>query len=406
MLGQFGTNITSAAPGRPEGLYLVVSDIHAARKELAGLGVADQRGLPRRDAGRTVPARGARGRVSGPAPDHASYGSFATFSDPDGNGWLLQESGPLPGPGRRRRNAFASASRSGERDAARIGRPRRAREAHRPGATRTGPTGTPPYMVAEQAGRNCRRERLRRHRRRLVGRPHRGARDHRPLSEGVGMASSLSIDVFNRGYKAIPGGPGWDDSVPATWPATTSTLITATGDALLVDALLTKRRASGWRRGCRRPERGPRDLRDPRPCRSFLRRRAGAGRLPRRRAVGLRPAGRRRSAWSDHRRKVMASWNSRFPGQSRWPSGGARAGQISGVRPERPPIQFRTIGGADGALASIVHVPDPQTVCSGDIAYNNIHMWLWDSTPRLPEDLAGVAGRGGRPPGVNDHRRA
>jgi glyoxylase-like metal-dependent hydrolase (beta-lactamase superfamily II) len=53
------------------------------------------------------------------------------------------------------------------------------------------------------------------------------------------MASSLSIDVFNSGYKPIPGGPGWDDSIPATWPASTSTLISGDRDALLVDALLT-----------------------------------------------------------------------------------------------------------------------------------------------------------------------
>ncbi len=53
------------------------------------------------------------------------------------------------------------------------------------------------------------------------------------------MASSLSIDVFNSGYKPIPGGPGWDDSTPATWPASTSTLISGDRDAVLVDALLT-----------------------------------------------------------------------------------------------------------------------------------------------------------------------
>jgi len=53
------------------------------------------------------------------------------------------------------------------------------------------------------------------------------------------MAGSLSIDVFNSGYKPIRGGPGWDDSTPATWPATTSSLISADRDAVLVDALLT-----------------------------------------------------------------------------------------------------------------------------------------------------------------------
>ena len=53
------------------------------------------------------------------------------------------------------------------------------------------------------------------------------------------MACSLSIDVFNSGYRPIPGGPGWDDSTPASWPASTSTLISGYRDAVLVDALLT-----------------------------------------------------------------------------------------------------------------------------------------------------------------------
>jgi glyoxylase-like metal-dependent hydrolase (beta-lactamase superfamily II) len=49
----------------------------------------------------------------------------------------------------------------------------------------------------------------------------------------------LTIDVFNSGYKQIPGGPGWDDSTPATWPASTSTLIAGDNEAILVDALMT-----------------------------------------------------------------------------------------------------------------------------------------------------------------------
>ncbi len=85
---QFGTNIASGAPGSAESLYLAVSDIEAAREELLAHGVevseVFHEGTP-----------GARfhepGRESGPAPDHGTYGSFATFSDPDGNGWLLQE---------------------------------------------------------------------------------------------------------------------------------------------------------------------------------------------------------------------------------------------------------------------------------------------------------------------------
>jgi hypothetical protein len=65
------------------------------------------------------------------------------------------------------------------------------------------------------------------------------------------MASLLSIDVFNSGYKPIPGGPGWDDSTPATWPASTSTLISGDRDAVLVDALLATgqgERLAVWRK--------------------------------------------------------------------------------------------------------------------------------------------------------------
>jgi len=85
---QFGANLTSAAPGSAESLYLSVSDIDATRNEMLARGVevseVFHEGAP-----------GARfheaGRVTGLAPDHSTYGSFATFSDPDGNGWLLQE---------------------------------------------------------------------------------------------------------------------------------------------------------------------------------------------------------------------------------------------------------------------------------------------------------------------------
>jgi catechol 2,3-dioxygenase-like lactoylglutathione lyase family enzyme len=85
---QFGTNIASAAPGSAQSLYLSVLDIEAARGELLARG-ADvsevfHEGAP-----------GARfhdpGRAPGPAPDRHTYGTFAVFSDPDGNGWLLQE---------------------------------------------------------------------------------------------------------------------------------------------------------------------------------------------------------------------------------------------------------------------------------------------------------------------------
>jgi catechol 2,3-dioxygenase-like lactoylglutathione lyase family enzyme len=85
----FGTGLTTAAPGSTQGLQLVVSDIGAARAELTagGAEVSDVF----HDAGGVFYHAGGAGRVAGPAPDNQSYGSFASFSDPDGNGWLVQE---------------------------------------------------------------------------------------------------------------------------------------------------------------------------------------------------------------------------------------------------------------------------------------------------------------------------
>ena len=85
---QFGTGVTTVAPGSAKHLYLVVSDIEVARNELVALGVAVGEVFHERSLGDRFHADG---RISGPAPDRATYGSFATFSDPDGNGWLLQE---------------------------------------------------------------------------------------------------------------------------------------------------------------------------------------------------------------------------------------------------------------------------------------------------------------------------
>jgi catechol 2,3-dioxygenase-like lactoylglutathione lyase family enzyme len=97
---QFGTNITSATPGSARGLYLVVSDIETARDELVGRAAEISEVFHPSAPGAQFQSHGTSDRVSGPAPDHASYGSFATFSDPDGNRWLLQEiKTRLPGRG-------------------------------------------------------------------------------------------------------------------------------------------------------------------------------------------------------------------------------------------------------------------------------------------------------------------
>ena len=95
---QFGTSITSAQPGSADGLYLVVSDIDAARNELVIRGVDVSEVFHAATPGAQFQPVGTSARLLGAAPDHASYRSFATFSDPDGNRWLLQEvTDRLPG---------------------------------------------------------------------------------------------------------------------------------------------------------------------------------------------------------------------------------------------------------------------------------------------------------------------
>jgi len=85
----FGTGLTTAAPGSVQGLHLVVQDIEAARDELVRRGV-EVSGVFH-DAGGVFHHAGTDARVAGPDPDRRSYGSFVSFGDPDGNGWLLQE---------------------------------------------------------------------------------------------------------------------------------------------------------------------------------------------------------------------------------------------------------------------------------------------------------------------------
>jgi catechol 2,3-dioxygenase-like lactoylglutathione lyase family enzyme len=150
----FGKNVTAAAPGSAQGLYLIVSDVAAAREELLGRGVKvsevfhDAGGV---HAGPDEPYLFGRLRVSGPDPDHRSYRSFASFHDPDGNGWLLQEiTARLPG----RVTAETTYPSASELSQAL----RRAAAAHGQHEARIGqadpnwPDWYAEYMVREQAG--------------------------------------------------------------------------------------------------------------------------------------------------------------------------------------------------------------------------------------------------------------
>ena len=149
---QFGSKITTAAPGGAKGLYLIVSDIQRARDELAQLGVEIGEVFHPGEPGAQF-ANGEAGRVVGNAPEHESYGSFATFQDPDGNEWLLQEvTARFPGRLDEAETRFASVSDLAQSM-------RRASIAHGEHEKREGgeydvnwPDWYAAYMVAEQAG--------------------------------------------------------------------------------------------------------------------------------------------------------------------------------------------------------------------------------------------------------------
>jgi catechol 2,3-dioxygenase-like lactoylglutathione lyase family enzyme len=140
---QFGTNRTSAAPGSAQNQFLIVSDIQAARDDLVGRGIEVSE----------IFHLGPDGPVGGPDPEHRSYASLATFSDPDGNLWLLQEiTTRLP----RRVDSAATSFGSASDLASAM---RRASVAHGEHEKRQGgeydvnwPDWYAEYMVAEQAG--------------------------------------------------------------------------------------------------------------------------------------------------------------------------------------------------------------------------------------------------------------
>jgi catechol 2,3-dioxygenase-like lactoylglutathione lyase family enzyme len=139
---QFGTTLTSAAPGSAQRTYLIVSDVKAVREALVAAGIEVSE----------VFHLGPEGPLSGPDPEHRSYGSFASFSDPDGNSWLLQEiTTRLPGRIDSGETSFGSTS-----DLASA--LRRAEAAHGEHERRTGqrdanwPDWYAKYMAAEQTG--------------------------------------------------------------------------------------------------------------------------------------------------------------------------------------------------------------------------------------------------------------
>ena len=150
---QFGTNITTAPPGSAQGLYLIVSDIEAAHDDLAARGVKVSEVFHPGSPGAQFQHDGPSDRISGRADAPASYSSFVTFSDPDGNEWLLQEvTERLPGrldPSSTTYASVADLEQALKRAAAAHGE----HEA-RDGGVRDDnwPSWYATYMLAEQAG--------------------------------------------------------------------------------------------------------------------------------------------------------------------------------------------------------------------------------------------------------------
>ena len=152
----FGKNVTGAPPGSAQGLYLIVSDIEAARGNLLRRGVEISEvfhGAADAYSGPDEPYLFGRIRVNGPDPAHGSYRSFASFRDPDGNGWLFQElTTRLPGRIDSTATTFASSDLASAF--------RRAEVAHGEHEKRTGqrdeswPEWYATFMVAEQSGKD------------------------------------------------------------------------------------------------------------------------------------------------------------------------------------------------------------------------------------------------------------
>lgn len=150
----FGRNVTPATPGTAQGLYLIVSDIEIAREALLERRVQISEVFHNDGvyAGTDEAFLFGKVRVIGPDPEHRSYRSFASFKDPDGNGWLFQEiTTRLPGRIDSAATSFASANDLADAM-------RRASVAHGEHEKRIGaadpnwPDWYAKYMVAEEAG--------------------------------------------------------------------------------------------------------------------------------------------------------------------------------------------------------------------------------------------------------------
>jgi glyoxylase-like metal-dependent hydrolase (beta-lactamase superfamily II) len=192
---------------------------------------------------------------------------------------------------------------------------------------------------------------------------------------------SLSVRVFNSGYVPVNGGPGWDDRTTATWPASTATLIAGAHDAILVDALMTieeGRQLVSWITDTGK------NLTNIVVTHGHGDHFFGAG--PVLRAYPTAGLLALNDDIIDEARRhlepdILSNWTGWFG--DRFDHTAAIPSRFdSGVLDvEGSPLNWLAVGGADGTPATVIQVPELDTVCSGDVVYNNVHMWLWNSTP-------------------------
>jgi glyoxylase-like metal-dependent hydrolase (beta-lactamase superfamily II) len=192
---------------------------------------------------------------------------------------------------------------------------------------------------------------------------------------------TLSLRIFNSGYTPVNGGPGWDAQTAATWPASTATLIAGERDAILVDALMTRqqgRQLVSW------VAQSGKELTHIVITHGHGDHFFGAGPLlqayPTARLVALN------NAVIDEARlhlepDILSNWIGWFGDQFDRAAAIPTKFESEVLDVEGSPLYWSAVGGADGTPATVIRVAELDTVCAGDAVYNNIHMWLWNSTP-------------------------
>lgn len=192
---------------------------------------------------------------------------------------------------------------------------------------------------------------------------------------------TVTIDVFNCGYLPINGGPGWDRGSIATWPASTAPLIIGERDAILVDALMTideGRQLASWM-----GESG-KSLTSIVITHGHGDQFFGAGPVlaafPGARLLALNTTV-VEEARLHLQPEILQNWIGWFGDQFDHEASVPQPLGSEALSVEEHPVHLIEVGGADGASATVVHIPELDTVCAGDAVYNNIHMWLWNSTP-------------------------